>query len=280
MAVSRALSELHCAPWVTPPAPCQRPLSTPPVNGILQSVMPAPELIETVWKTHRQAGELSLGFVSDLPVGPTTSLRYVEAALGLLARQEPDIILYGGDYLFRDPSGAEPLSRVLATSCHPLGAMRSSATTIRWLGSDRIERLLVDAGVRVLINRGTRITTPGGSLWLAGVDDLWAGQPDVAAAVAGRATDEPTLLLSHNPDIAPDAACHDVDLVLSGHTHGGQVRILGRMPLSNSRYGATYAAGWASVGSTDVYTSRGVGTVEAALRLGAPAELTLIQSDG
>ena len=71
----------------------------------------------------------------------------------------------------------------------------------------------------------------GEGLWLAGVDDLWWGKPDLAAALRGVPRGAAVVLLSHNPDFAEDAPSARVDLILSGHTHGGQVYLPGAGPL-------------------------------------------------
>lgn len=248
-----------------------------PLNPLLRLFMPPPEVVQLRWPAD-EVGPLTIGFVTDLHLGPTTPPGYIHAALRLLASQKPDVVLYGGDFLFRDPKGAEALSRTLAALRPPQGCHAVLGNHDHWLGTTGIKQALAQAGVELLLNNGRRIATPGGSLWIGGVDDVWTGRPDISAALAGRSPNEPTVLLSHNPDIAPAAADHGVDLVLSGHTHGGQVRILGRMPFPNSRYGATHAAGWSHVENTAVYTSRGLGTVEIALRVGARPEVTVIKA--
>ena len=91
-------------------------------------------------------------------------------------------------------------------------------------------------GVEVLLNRGQRVRHGDMSLWLSGIDDTLNGEPDVERALRGRAPDEPTVLLSHNPVVFSDAAALGVDVVLSGHTHGGQIRLFGWAPITHSRY--------------------------------------------
>jgi hypothetical protein len=135
--------------------------------------------------------------------------------------------------------------------------------------------VLEDCGVEVLWNRGCRIARGGASLWLCGVDDLRRGEPDLAQALDGAADHEPRVLLSHNPDLFIDAARAGVDLQLSGHTHGGQITIGGYTPLRHSRYG--FWAGHYAREGAQLYVGRGVGTTALPLRIGAPAEIVLVE---
>jgi uncharacterized protein len=84
---------------------------------------------------------------------------------------------------------------------------------------------LTEAGITVLHNAGKRVVAHGQSLWIAGCDSAWAGHADMLAAMRGRRSDEACLALIHEPDLAFEAQEHGADLILAGHTHGGQVRI-------------------------------------------------------
>ena len=129
-------------------------------------------------------------------------------------------------------------------------------------------------GVEVLLNGGQRLERDGASLWIGGIDDWLNGQPDVDSALAGRRADEPTLLLSHNPDAFPDAARAKVDLTLSGHTHGGQIRLLGWAPITNSRL--RYCSGFYRDGSSSLYIGRGAGTTVLPIRIGSKPEVPFV----
>jgi predicted MPP superfamily phosphohydrolase len=129
--------------------------------------------------------------------------------------------------------------------------------------------------VRVLTNVGVRLQRDGATLWLCGVDDLTEGEPDLRAALHGREEGEPAVLLSHHPDFFFEAAAADVDLTLSGHTHGGQIRIGGWAPLHHSRLG--YQKGWYEMEGCRLYVGRGVGVTLLPLRIGAPPEIPMLR---
>jgi predicted MPP superfamily phosphohydrolase len=133
---------------------------------------------------------------------------------------------------------------------------------------------LAAQNVRVLWNEGVRIARGGSSLWLAGIDDPGAGEPDLAAALAGRAPDEPTVLLAHHPDVFCHSRTLQVDLQLSGHTHGGQILLFGWAPITHSRFG--WWRGHHAEDGAQLYVGRGVGVTLLPLRLGVRNEVPLL----
>jgi predicted MPP superfamily phosphohydrolase len=133
----------------------------------------------------------------------------------------------------------------------------------------RLER----SGIRVLMNEAER---PRDDLYLAGIDDLWNGQPDLERSLNGLTSSAASLLLSHNPDILAKVPS-SVGLTLSGHTHGGQVRIPGMRTIFNvSNYGERFQRGWVT-GFTGArgYVSRGLGVGGLPVRMFCPAELAV-----
>jgi predicted MPP superfamily phosphohydrolase len=129
----------------------------------------------------------------------------------------------------------------------------------------------------VLHNEALTLNINGAGFTLAGVDDVWSGQPDLRAALNQVPPDSPTLLLAHEPDFA-DISAQDgrVALQLSGHTHGGQVRLPGVGALILPYLGQKYDIGLRQVGQMWVYTSRGVGLIGPPIRLNCPPEITEI----
>jgi predicted MPP superfamily phosphohydrolase len=137
---------------------------------------------------------------------------------------------------------------------------------------------LAEIGVEPLMNRSRRMTAPGVDVWFAGVDDLNNGQPDLDAALRDAPQNAPLVLLSHNPDIWLDPRSRRADLILSGHTHGGQLRLplLGAWYRQGTHLPREKAAGWFCEGKTAMYVTRGLGE-SFPYRFGAPPQAALIR---
>ena len=141
----------------------------------------------------------------------------------------------------------------------------------------RLRHELERRGMRVLHNCAIRLQTGGIDLFLAGVDDLQEGHPDLVAALADVDDSAPLLLLSHNPDILQAPAAHRADLILAGHTHGGQIVLpfLGPAHTQTDILSRADASGHVYLGDTQLYISRGLGE-GIPLRFGAPPHITLL----
>lgn len=135
---------------------------------------------------------------------------------------------------------------------------------------------LISAGVRPLVN--TAVQVPGTDLWMAGVDDLTEGFPDLRAALNGVPDEPPVILLAHNPDIWLNARVAAADLVLSGHTHGGQVRLpgVGVVHTQGTHLSRQRPAGWFERDGTRMFVSRGLGE-SIPLRFGVRPQVALIR---
>ena len=156
-------------------------------------------------------------------------------------------------------------------------------------GGPLMRRELSAAGVRMVDNTRLFVTPgrtlaveAGAGLCLAGVGDLWTDRQDYDLALGGVPEDVPRLLLSHNPGVAEERAFlnagHRVDLMLSGHTHGGQVVLpLVGAPVTQSRYGQKYRAGLVQGPACPVFISRGLGMAMLPLRLGSVPEIAVIE---
>jgi predicted MPP superfamily phosphohydrolase len=129
----------------------------------------------------------------------------------------------------------------------------------------------------VLRNRGQSIERDGECLYVAGVDDTWTRRADIPAALGGRPKGAPTLLLAHDPMLFPQAAAAGVELTLAGHTHGGQLAVPGlHRRLNLARLASPFTVGLYRLGRSILHVSRGAGTTGPPIRLGAPAEISII----
>lgn len=134
-----------------------------------------------------------------------------------------------------------------------------------------LEASLKGLGIRFLHNAGTQLRS---DLYLAGIEDLWHGEPDVAKALEGHRDSSACLLICHNPDYLYQVP-GSVDLTLCGHTHGGQVVLPWYGPtFTSSSYGQKFAGGWVD-DPAPAYISRGLGVSTAPLRVACPAELVI-----
>jgi hypothetical protein len=219
----------------------------------------------------------TIAFLSDVHAGHFMTAADLERLAERVAELRPDLVCLGGDLINHHAEEIELLVPALARLDCPLGVFavpgNHDYVEAGELG-DWAERL-ADHGVHVLMNRGVRLRHQDASLWLCGVDDLTEGEPCLAEALAGRRSGEASLLLSHHPDLFREASARGVDLQLSGHTHGGQIRILGWSPIHHSRFG--WVGGLYSRGESRLYVGRGAGVTALPIRIGTRAEITLLR---
>jgi predicted MPP superfamily phosphohydrolase len=146
---------------------------------------------------------------------------------------------------------------------------------------DRVAHTATEGGVHILRDESRIIRRGGSSLTLLGIDDTGSGSmatQRIRRAAADAAPSGPRILLCHRPYFFPEAATEGIDLMLSGHTHGGQV-VLGEVAgiaFTPAALASPYLAGAYREGSAQMYVSRGIGTVGVPLRINCPPELTRI----
>ena len=145
-----------------------------------------------------------------------------------------------------------------------------------WTDAEIVHRVLAERGITVLRNASFVLERGNKRLWIAGIDDAYEGKADLPAALAEVPTGEATILLAHEPDYADYVAPFPVDVQLSGHSHGGQVRLPGIGPLILPALARKYHTGRYRVGSLQLCTSRGIGVINPPVRFNCPPEVTLI----
>jgi uncharacterized protein len=221
----------------------------------------------------------TVALLTDPHHGPFTSLGLIRKAVDLLNSLSPDLIALGGDFVQGKQARPfiQPCFGALAELRAPLGVFAVPGNHDHWDGIRFIRSAMRDHGIIDLTNTGRWIEAGADRLRIAGVDDLWAGRPQLDPALGDMSTQDASILLCHNPDYVETLTDERVGLVLSGHTHGGQIMIPGvTSRFIPSKYGMKYAAGLVQGPVAQVYVSRGVGTMGIPLRLACPPEVNLL----
>lgn len=219
---------------------------------------------------------LRIAQLTDIHHSSFTGCEVIERAVKTVNLLEPDIIALTGDYISRERLYAAPCADMLGKLYAPYGVYAILGNHDHWTDAQLVTDLFRAEGIRVLINEGFRFEMNGASFWLAGVDDTMVGLEDLPLALAGSSENEMKLLLAHNPAILRRAWRADVDLVLSGHTHGGQISWRSEQS-RNGRPRRRLLRGLVRRGNTQIYISRGLGTVVLPIRYGSPPEVSLLE---
>jgi len=218
---------------------------------------------------------LKVVHLSDIHHGPFTGREQIERAIEIANSLQPDIVALTGDYISHEREYVQPCAEMLGRLRARCGVYAVLGNHDNWVDAALVTDLFSAEGIRVLVNEGLRFEDRGASFWLAGVDDTMVGLEDLPLALAGSRSDELKLLLAHNPVILRRAARAGVDLVLSGHTHGGQVTWRNERSASG-RVRRRILRGLARCGETQIYVTRGLGTVVLPVRYGCLPEVSLL----
>ena len=220
---------------------------------------------------------LRVAILGDLHAGsPWVDLARVRRVVERINAAHPDVVLLLGDHLADVFGGThlepEPVAEALAGLTAPTVGVLGNHDW--YAGGHRVRRALEAAGLPVLEESAMAVLD--GRLWVAGVGDLWERSPDVGAALAGVPAGAPTILLTHNPDCVVDVPTH-VPLVVAGHTHGGQLRVLGRgVHKVSERSANRWSHGFYA--ADRLYVTPGIGTSTAPLRTVTPEVPVLVLS--
>jgi uncharacterized protein len=215
--------------------------------------------------------------LTDLHLHPFTSANLIRRTVEISNSLKPDLVLLGGDYVCGFAEAAFELGPILESleAKHGLFAVLGNHDHFR--GSRIVLEGLRRASIPVLMNEGVELTISEASVFLAGIDSVSAGKANPRAAFSARKNETVTLALVHEPDyIDRLRKLVPVDLQLSGHTHGGQIRVPGLGAIVLPTWGKAYVEGLNRVGSSQVYTSRGIGMVGLPFRFNCPPEVTEI----
>jgi hypothetical protein len=226
--------------------------------------------------------------LSDIHMDEFSEPFFLRNVVDHVNRLNPDAVFLTGDYVtwgvstrkFAEGAAWQCANILNGLNCRKRYAILGNHDVI--VDSKLVTSALTDNGMTVLTNACLPIERAGARFWLAGLDDPLEGNPDPELAIPARIRnipDEPVVLMCHAPDFADDLLTHPagkaVDVMLSGHTHGGQVRfpIVGAMQLPP--LGKKYVEGWFKLGHLQLYVNRGLGAVGVPFRFDCPPEITL-----
>ena len=213
--------------------------------------------------------------LSDIHHSPFTDLEHISRAVTIANELQPDMFVLTGDFVSHESIYIAPMAKEMGRLTSEFGTFACLGNHDHRTDAEMVTKLLRAENIRVLINEGFRFKARDSAFWLCGVDDYSNGKPDLRAALRGSFPDEMKLLLAHNPKSAFGAARAAIDLMLSGHTHGGQVRL--REDEKKILPRRKSASGLYRRKTTQIYITRGIGTVVLPVRFGCPPEISLLE---
>ncbi|MBT2687825.1 metallophosphoesterase [Bacillus sp. ISL-47] len=218
---------------------------------------------------------------SDTHLGFHYDLNQLEELIEKINNIKPDIIFFTGD-LMDEPnkySEANQIAPLLQNLEAPLGKFAIYGNHDHGgYGSDIYKTIMDEAGFILLLNENYKIDVSGSSIHVIGIDDAMLGRPDIKLAVENIEEDSYKILLSHAPDLADGASSFGIHLQLSGHSHGGQIKIPFFGALVKPPYAERYHEGFYKIGSQDpltLYVNRGLGTTRLPFRFLSRPEMTV-----
>jgi predicted MPP superfamily phosphohydrolase len=234
------------------------------------------------WPTRLDGFTIVL--LSDFHYDPYFSIHPLKAAISMVNALRADLIALTGDFvsmpLFskddeKAASAAEPCADLLQQVHAPHGSWAVMGNHDFFTVPELVTSALHAHGIQVLSNEAAAIEANGARFWLGGVDDVLGQTADLDETLHSIPSDEAVILLAHEPDYADEVARYPVDLQLSGHSHGGQVRLPFVRPLYLPELARKYVAGLYKIRDLTLYTNRGLGTLALPVRWNCPPEITL-----
>jgi predicted MPP superfamily phosphohydrolase len=224
------------------------------------------------------AGDRSIriALVSDTHLGGYRFQHDAARIIDAVNAQEPDLVLLLGDI-----ASTLDGTRMFA----PFSELRSRYGAYGVLGNwdygagaVDVRKAIEGRGIEILTNEAFPAIPGDDALWIAGVDDVEYGTPDLAAALATVPEGAAVILASHNPDIAHPAEEAGVDLLVAGHTHGGQIRLplIGPVPPLPTELGRAYDKGLFEIGPMRMFLTSGAGESGPRARLFDPPEIVML----
>lgn len=220
-----------------------------------------------------------IGLLSDFHFRPGDDDALVAKAVARVRAEKLDLIALTGDYISGNMRVVPPMLALLEKMTATHGVFAVLGNHDGWRNrTNTMRRLFEKSGISFLINQNSQLTIKGESLAIAGTDFVWLGKPNPSQALKGISPKTPVVALVHEPDFFDEmTARRDIQLQLSGHTHGGQCRVplIGYAPQTVA-YGRKYIYGHHARGDSNLFVTRGVGTVGIRVRFACPPELAIL----
>jgi len=217
-------------------------------------------------------------FLADIHHGRFFSRSRVKKVVDLANKLDPHLILLGGDYVEGSPDYIEGCFEELGKLSAELGVYGVLGNHDHWQGADKIREVMAKQGILSIDNNAFWVQKDGHRIRVGGVGDHCEDVQNLEVTTGKTLESDFVLLVSHSPDYALDITGDKVDLLLSGHTHGGQVTLFGLYaPKVPSRYGQRFRTGEKVVNSIQVIISNGIGTVLLPIRFFARPQIVIIQ---
>lgn len=256
------------------------------VDGFAESNDPHVVKIETpLARLPHSFDGFTIAQLSDFHYEEHFSAVPIRKAVDVVNRLGSELVALTGDFVTVPILERQSTLRKAARTAIPCAEILSKLTSqkVAIMGNhdaasypEKITDALLQHRIPVLRNSSFSIERGSDRIWLAGIDDLLRGEPDIDQTLTGIPQNEATILLAHEPDFADDASARSIDLQLSGHSHGGQVWIPGIGAPWLPPMARKYPRGLHRIGNLTLYTNVGIGTIRAPIRINCRPEITLI----
>ncbi len=218
-----------------------------------------------------------IAFISDIHFGRFFSEERLKELVITINSLEPDLILLGGDYISASKEYIAPCFEVLSNLYAKYGTYGVLGNHDHWESAELTRLEMTRAGIVCIDNYSEWINLGSSRIKLGGVGDLWEGKTDINPTVQDVLEDDFVILVSHNPDFAENINSSNIDIMLSGHAHGGQVTLFGLFaPFLPSKYGQKYRTGIININNMKVIISNGIGTIVLPVRFFARPQVNVI----
>jgi uncharacterized protein len=219
---------------------------------------------------------MRIAHLSDLHIGTMTPLSWGLGWARSANGRAPDVAVVTGDMVTSGVDFHGDVAEVIGALRAPGGVFASMGNHDYFGEGEPLVSLLRDRGVTVLRNEGVVIERGGAKVWMAAIDDTWTRRDDIESAMRHRPADATAVLLAHDPNRFDAAAAAGADLVLSGHTHGGQIALPFLTRWNLASFGYPYNVGIYRRDRSVLYVHPGLGTTGPPIRIGAAPEVTIL----